>query len=323
MWSAMANWALVGTAVGVLLSAAVALTLGGTIMNVPYEYTLARLFYSLGFAILLFRIGYWLAFERPESDTWIGRLFITAIIFALIGVVWVASIMWVTERQHRQFSGSTKGKQSIAEKAKLPPTTAELGQHLRDQLQFLRLSSAYFDKGVENEAKRIATSLHILLVGTGDSPSLLEQMRIRDGMTLQNTALKDVDGNLFSYMGLVVVKMTKGKVSYQARCLAPPRTSSYDNLPFEKWWRTVILNNRKGVVYTRETLVIAVAEQDGGIKVASLLDPSYVELARKTGIGWRSKGDKPILGVELHSIRQIAWEFLDAISKQYPQYLQH
>jgi len=53
----------------------------------------------------------------------------------------------------------------------------------------------------------------------------------------------------------------------------------------------------------------------------SALDPSYVELSRTKGVGWHTKGDKPVLGLELHSIRQIVWEVLDAFCKQYPEYL--
>ena len=220
----------------------------------------------------------------------------------------------------RNESEKAPSKGTAKSQPKLPPTTAELEQNLREQIGFLRSSTAHFDQGRESEAKRIASSLYILFVNTGDSPSLLEQMRIRDEIRLPDTAYGDVEGNLAPYMGLVAMK----SANYIARQLAFPEDRQFKNIPFQEWWRKVILDNHKGLVYTREALVIAVAEQDGGIKVASGLDPSYVELARKNGIGWRREcngGDKPMLGVELHSIREIAWELLDAISRQYPQYL--
>ena len=84
----------------------------------------------------------------------------------------------------------------------------------------------------------------------------------------------------------------------------------------------VILDNHAGVIFTEASLVTAVAEQDGGIAVASGLDPSSVELARKHAMGWKNISDhKTLPSVELHSIREIAWELIEAISKQYPQYL--
>jgi hypothetical protein len=210
-------------------------------------------------------------------------------------------------------------------KPKLPPTTAELEQNLREQILFLHLSAANFDKCLlESEAKRMAASLHILFVDTEDSSSLLEQMRIRDKILLPNTGYEDSKGNLAPYIPLVVMSFGEGRrTPYLARGLSslggPPQQTAY--LHFDKWWHKVILDDHKEVVFTRETLVKSVAQQDGGIKVSSGLDPSYVELSRTKGIGWRTDGDKPILGVELHSIRQIVWEVLDAISKQYPEYL--
>jgi hypothetical protein len=70
-------------------------------VNLPYEYTLARFFYAAGFSILLARVGYWLAFERPDSESLGARLLATVLIFGAIGVSWVASIMWVGEREYR------------------------------------------------------------------------------------------------------------------------------------------------------------------------------------------------------------------------------
>lgn len=87
---------------GVLITLGIAITLGGAMVNLPYEYTLARISYTLAFSILLARIGYWLAFERGESNHWGLRLLITAIIFGSIGILWVGSVIWVEEREHRQ-----------------------------------------------------------------------------------------------------------------------------------------------------------------------------------------------------------------------------
>jgi len=223
-------------------------------------------------------------------------------------------------------------KDTAKSKPKLPPTTAELEQNLREQIEFLLLSTEYFDNGKEDEAKRIATNLHILFVDMEDSPSLLEQMRIRDKLRLPNTAHEDVKGNQAAYMGLLSHIASTNRIGLIANCLLCAYDgSTAKSIPFADWWGEVVLDNREGLVFTRESLVKGVAEQDGGIRVASGLDPKYVELARKSGMGWRTvirrkteKGwtitEEPSLGEGLHSIRQIAWEVLDAMSRQYPQY---
>ncbi len=106
MWSVFTSWNVVGPVCGALIAFGVAITLGGAIVNLPYEYTLARIFYTFGFSILLGRIGYWLAFERSESASWITRLFIAGIIFGSVGILWVGSVIWVMEREHRQTAGT-------------------------------------------------------------------------------------------------------------------------------------------------------------------------------------------------------------------------
>lgn len=211
---------------------------------------------------------------------------------------------------------------SSTNKPTLPPTTAELEQFLREQIGFLLSSVSKFDDGTESEGKRIAGIIYNLFVNTEYSPSLLEQMRIREKLLLLNTANKDVNGNLMPFIGLVVIQSGSGRPTpYIARCLTPMHNpTSSKRVNFDEWWRTVVLDDHNGVVFNRGELVITVAQQDGGIRVASGFDPSYVSLARQNGIGFMNEGGKPVLGAELHSIRQIAWEVMEAIKYQYPHF---
>jgi len=165
-------------------------------------------------------------------------------------------------------------------KPKLPPTTAELEKNLREQIIFLRISATNFDKCLlESEGKRMAANLYILFVDTENEPSLLGQMRIRDKILLPNTAHKDMKGNLAPYTPLVVMTFGGGRhTPYLARGLSPMQSPPHhiENLQFDKWWQTVIIDDHKGVVFTRETLVKSVALQDGGIKVASVVRPTLL-----------------------------------------------
>jgi hypothetical protein len=53
-------------------------------------------------------------------------------------------------------------------------TDDELREHLRDSVEFLAASSAAYDAGAEGEAKRIATTIRVLVHDTNSSKSLLE-----------------------------------------------------------------------------------------------------------------------------------------------------
>jgi len=238
---------------------------------------------------------------------------------AVVACVFIVCIGISGNHYLNYYSSNSKTK-SVA-KQKIPPTTAELEEHLREQLHFLRWSCQYFDQGREIEAKRIASALHILFVDTEESPSLLSQMRLRDEIQFRNTGYDEAPGNLLTYTGLVGLHFSKGQWSYV------PMFQTFSEgipqgriVPFETWWHMIIIDDHKGMAFTRESLVKAVAEQDGGVEVASGLDPAYVELARKKGGGWQT-GGKTIPAIELHSIREIAWEVMDAINRQYPQYL--
>ncbi len=279
----------------------------------------AQISFSIAALVFISKFIWWITLKNPFDASKIQIVIISFVVIGIAGVMWALSIIWVQQSINQ--SNITK---PVAEGQKLPPTTAELENNLKEQIRFLKRSSEYFDQGMEDEAKRIASNLHILFVGTGDSPSLLKQMRIQDEMILPNTAPGDVKGNLAPYTGLVAMNNVDGKINFIPLCLLHPSPFKPKQTPFNEWWHTIILNDHAGIVYTREQLVIAVAEQDGGVSVTTGLDPSYVELARKNGIGWigrlKGGGEKPMLGVELHSIRQIGWEVLEAFRQSYPQY---
>jgi hypothetical protein len=54
-------------------------------------------------------------------------------------------------------------------------------------------------------------------------------------------------------------------------------------IPFTDWWETEIVCLASGVKMTRKSLVLAVANQDGGARVDATLKPSYVAI--KSGAG--------------------------------------
>jgi hypothetical protein len=78
----------------------IAFTFGGDYVNLPYEFTIARLSYAFAFLILIIKTGYWLAFERGNILSPIAALVVACIIFAGIGGAWILSTLWVADREN-------------------------------------------------------------------------------------------------------------------------------------------------------------------------------------------------------------------------------
>jgi len=169
----------------------------------------------------------------------------------------------------------------------------------------------------------MASSLYILLFKKQEFPSLLSQLRIQEDIQFMDSAIKDVPGNILPYSGLIGIRLQPGKEGLAASYVpmfnsAPGFAPKW--IPFETWWNNIIIDDKKGGKFSRGALILSVAKGDGGISVASTLDPDYVRLSRKNALGWAVRGEKPILGVELALVRQITFEFLTTLKKTHPQY---
>jgi hypothetical protein len=70
---------------------------------------------------------------------------------------------------------------------------AELEQHLGEKASFLRASAQAFDAGFEAEAKRLATSIRILVHDTRNSRSLIDQLGLKDGIRFEDTTIRRIE----------------------------------------------------------------------------------------------------------------------------------
>lgn len=198
-------------------------------------------------------------------------------------------------------------------------TKEDLRRHLVDCAAFLRASSGSFDSGTVGEAKRLATTIRVLLHDTKQSKSLLLQLGTKHAMRYLDTALPHNPHNLLAPHGLVGLRMETGA---GARFWAP-----LDNLSpmrpnrmiaFADWWNAIVIVDSRKARFSRRELVLALANQDGGAHVDPNLDRDYALLTRTNTIGWQaSKGEDtwPIADVELHSVRQVAYELLVSLER--------
>lgn len=201
--------------------------------------------------------------------------------------------------------------------SKVLQTSDELKAHLRDSVGFLNASCASFDSGFLGEAKRLATTIRVLLHDTQNSKSLLGLLGVKNSIKYVTTANIDKPGNILGHHGLVGFRMGPGGPSYWAPLdKGPPNRYSRPPCDFAVWWNEEVINDRKGGAFNRRDLVLALANKEGGAHVDPKLDPSYAALTRGNSLGWQvpdGNASRPLGDVELHSARQIAYELLHTI----------
>jgi hypothetical protein len=197
---------------------------------------------------------------------------------------------------------------------------AELEIQLEEQLGFLRSSAAVFDAGVEHEAKRLATSLRILLHDSRQSVSLLGQLDLK-GIGFFDTARDLPSGNILTDACLVGMQIAAdGSHSWWVPLDKSVRGSGIP-VEFDRWWAKVVFRDVNRETITREKLVLSVADQDGGAHVDPALDKLYADLSRGNSMGWKHvhpDGDQPWPGPHFASLRQIAHEVLYSLEKRVP-----
>lgn len=204
-------------------------------------------------------------------------------------------------------------------------THEQLLGHLSENLSFLKASSASFDSGFMAEAKRLAVTTRVLIHDTGESKSILGQLNFKNDMNFYNTSFPYDSENLAPHHGLVMLKFLSTGGSYVAplseSTKLPSRLNNY--VSFSDWWNEVVINDKEGGSYTREQIVKVLANKDGGAHVDPKIDEDYDELKKNNRMVWvqvisdgATEKESGIPEVELHSMRQIAYELIVSIEKK-------
>jgi hypothetical protein len=194
---------------------------------------------------------------------------------------------------------------------KKPVSQAELMGQLRDHITFIRASCGLYDSGHVGEAKRIATSIRVLVHDTATSHSLLEQLGFKRTLKFLSLAIANKPYNLDTYHGLVDIELVK-RIYVSKLDQVPPRPMS-----FRDWWDEVVLKDGDGTLYSRRELVLALANKDGGAHVDPEMDEAYERFTRENHVGYEvAVGGKPIKWHEnpvFPSVRQIGHEILETL----------
>lgn len=200
---------------------------------------------------------------------------------------------------------------------------AELQRHLEEQVGFMCRSSASFDAGHEDEAKRLATVLRVMLHETASSKSLLGQLGMTPSLPILDTASSINPRNLMPTDGLTVMRLSvKADSEADAGYEAPLDKSRPDASAclrmFPGWWTRAVIKDSRGRTFSRRDLVLRVANKDGGAHVDPQLDVAYAALTRDNSMGWTFAGGeespKDFPPPHLASIRQVAHEVLSTLA---------
>lgn len=211
---------------------------------------------------------------------------------------------------------------SNAMENKILQTYEDLQKQLKEQLKFLELSADAYDKGLESEAKRMATTIRVLLHDTSKSRSLLGQLNLLDGKFFSTcTKMLSVSKNqqyVGGYAGLVGILIGPGPGGYVPNFDDSAEITGY--IDFKDYWDEIIFIDKEEKSQSRKDIILSVADQDGGAHVDPGLNERYSKLSRSGSLGWLTgDGEKwtPAKGAELAAVRQIAHELFRTLIPNY------
>ena len=211
-------------------------------------------------------------------------------------------------------------------------------QQLAEQRRFLAVSCTAFDSGDQAEAKRIATSLRVLLHGLGSVSALLVRLDTRDQIGWLDTA-----GSILPVPGVQAPLVFLKVDARRSRSSWLPTLDAWDRrlqerprlprdteetlarmraehslrsrggwLPFAQWWAADVLRDVDGQTFTRASLVKAMANADGRAGDDPVLDETYRRLSKPDSYGWATKLEEgpsvPLPTPAPASVRQVAFE---------------
>jgi hypothetical protein len=218
----------------------------------------------------------------------------------------------------------------MSRKDRVPRPDGDLNQQLIDQLVLLRADCASYDNGLEASGKRIAVSLRILLHHQGQSKALLEQLNLRQGVFYSSAEPIPDHKGLEITGALHLVGYNFNWETSRARVF--PLVNAND-LPwyrifFFSWWEDRVLIDTQGRGLSRKTLVLNVADTDGGAHVDPSLDAVYRGISRERTLEFARMvvpgGVAEIEGrIELACMRQIAHELLKTLHERPSDFRPH
>lgn len=196
----------------------------------------------------------------------------------------------------------------------------DLKKYLKENYSFICRSCEAYDNGYPEESKRLAVAIRTLVHDTQNSESLFKQLDIKDNLYLDTCSPKSTTG-FGNYGGLVLMHHSEnGEWEFTPKCYLPPKPGeTFSNKNFDKWWNGIVITDNNNNEFTRKQLVLALANKVGGAHVDPKLNDKFDKLFSRGSHGVSKIEDEatiPIQGLELASVRQIAFELLSVLKNE-------
>jgi hypothetical protein len=147
---------------------------------------------------------------------------------------------------------------------------SRLSHKLREQLEFLARSCDAFDKGLEDEALRIATSLRVIFHQTTQSTSLLAHVGLADSQMLSSSR------GLGDYTDFVRYRLSLD--SPTPVWALPMLGTAFYKVSVNRWWKHEPVFVHEGEPHPRRLIILSAANKDGGAHVDKDLEDYYEAL---------------------------------------------
>lgn len=155
---------------------------------------------------------------------------------------------------------------------------------LSSHVGFLKRSCWLFDQGHEDEALRISTTLRVLFHDTSKSTSLLTHLGMKaEGIQMLGTPRGHSGPNWWRDFAGVRIDFASAE---PVRAIPLCATTTFTAQPVDRWWGGETLFAYDTGSYTRRSVVLAIANQDGGAHVDDQIQQFYLQLiAHAEGLG--------------------------------------
>lgn len=211
-------------------------------------------------------------------------------------------------------------------------------QQLNEQASFLVDSAHNYDRGNFAQAKMMSAIIRTLVKDpefprkNNKTVSLLKQLGRKDSMKFFNTGFEAIDPKInINLVGLVTVPSKPPSLPGNVDNIYLPvldKSNQIDVkwLDFSDWWESNIIvyqSENLDIKITRKSIVLTMAEQDGGTHVDSVenVEINYLNLATATQSLFtnvdKNGYESPIINLHFALVRQIAHELIICISKEF------
>jgi len=187
-------------------------------------------------------------------------------------------------------------------------------EHFKNQLRFINLSCQSFDNGFLEESIRLCVCIRVLFYNTRNSTSLINHLG-KENINLISSCGDSRNEDLENATFLESLIMIEGGIGLRPLLNDGP-PCCYKEISFSDWWNQIILITPDQDRFTRKSLILSLANKDGGAHVDENLDSDYERLKEGYWLFLNEiDGDvitKKFANPHYLHVRQIGWEILNS-----------